>query len=197
MTDFAPTTVISSEVSKRRRRRGHRILVGGLAFTVTFALLILSVVLITDRSNEADDAERLDQSRRVAFAHWWNEAHPDVSALQAVLDEVQRAMRHADAPALASACQVMHDVAAVKVPAHLPGPEQELGAQLGAAAADAHSAAHMCLSVLEQTLNNYDAEFVSDVEQADRQVKAAMSTANEYLAESFTAATTSKSLDDG
>ncbi len=76
----------------------------------------------------------------------------------------------------------MHDVAAVRVSAHLPGPDEDLSAELGAAATDAHNAAHMCLSVIERTPNNYDAEFLSNLEQADRQVKVAIATANEYLA---------------
>jgi len=149
---------------------------------VTFTLLIVSVILLTDRAKEPNGVQDIDHSRRAAFSQWWSEAYPDVSALQAVLDEAQRALRRREPVALASACQVMHDVAAVQVPAHLPAPEGDLGAELSAAAADAHSAAHMCLSVIEQTPNNYDAEFLSNLEQAGRQVKAAISTANEYLA---------------
>lgn len=83
----------------------------------------------------------------------------------------------------------MHDVAAVQVPAYLPAPEGGLGAELSAAAADAHSAAHMCLSVVEKTPNNYDGEFVSNLEQSGRQVKSAMATANEYLAGAATGPT--------
>lgn len=193
MTEFPPTTAVPGAGSQPARRRGYRMLVAALVLTVTFALLILSVVLLTGRSHESDDAERMDQGRRASFAQWWTGAYPDVAALQAVLDETQRALRHAEPGALASACQVMHDVAGVRLPAHLPAPDQEVGAQLLAAAEDAHSAAHMCLSVFEQTLNNYDAEFVSDVEQAGRQVKAAMSTTNEYLAGTYIGATTSES----
>lgn len=149
---------------------------------VAFALLVVSVILATDRAGETDGAQDIDRGRRVAFSQWWSEAYPAVSALQGILDEAQRALRRREPVALASACQVMHDVAAVQVPSHLPAPEGDLGAELGAAAEDAHSAAHMCLAVVEQTPNNYDAEFVSNLEQAGRQVKSAMSTANEYLA---------------
>lgn len=40
--------------------------------------------------------------------------------------------------------------------------------------------------MIEQTPNNYDAEFLSNLEQAGRQVQAAMATANKYLAGSAT-----------
>lgn len=191
MTEATPPEPASGGSTQRPIRGGYRILAAGLVLIVTVAAVILSVMLLTEKSHEADDARRLDQSRRTSLAQWWTEARPDVAALQAVLDESQSALHRGDAQALASACQVMHDVAAVRVPAHLPGPEKELGAQLGAAAADAHSAAHMCLAVIERTSNNYDAEFVSDLEQAGRQVKQAMSTVNDYLSGIPIAATTS------
>ncbi len=164
------------------RIRRSRALATVLVIVATFALLIVSVVLMNDRTNESNAVQDIDHIRRAAISQWWNEAYPDVTALQAVLDEAQRALRRREPVALASACQVMHDVAAVQVPAHLPAPDGDLGAELGAAAEDAHSAAHMCLSVIDQTPNNYDAEFVSNLEQASRQVKSAISSANEYLA---------------
>ncbi len=168
------------------QKRRPRALAAVLVLMVTFALLIVSVILMTDRADDTAGVLDIEDSRRAAFSQWWNAAEPDVAALQAVLDETQRALRRREPVALASACQVMHDVAAVQVPAHLPAPVGDLSAELGAAAADAHAAAHMCLSVIEQTPNNYDAEFLSNLDQAGRQVQAAMATANKYLAGSAT-----------
>ncbi len=182
MNDFEDSRVRTQYGAPPPRRRWYRWLAVGMALTVAFALLIVSVILLTDRSGRPDRALDVDFGRRTAFAQWWDAAYPDVSALQAVVDEAQRSLRLAEPRALTSACQTMHDVAAVRVPAHLPAPEGDLSAELGAAATDAHAAAHMCLSVVERTPNNYDAEFLSNLEQADRQVKAAMATANEYLA---------------
>ncbi|MGP4057302.1 hypothetical protein ACTWP6_21210 [Mycobacterium sp. 4D054] len=65
--------------------------------------------------------------------------------------------------------------------AHLPAPDADLTAELDAAATDAHDAAHMCLAVLKQTLNNYDAEFSTHIDQADRHLKAAVAIVNRSL----------------
>lgn len=170
------------EVSPQPRRRRSGAFAAVSVLIATFTLLVVSVILVSDRSPESSGVQDIDHGRRAAFAVWWHDAYPDILALQAVLDEAQRALRRMDPVGLSSACQVMHDVAAVQVPSHLPAPERDLGAELSAAAADAHSAAHMCLSVVEKTPNNYDAEFVSNLEQSGRQVKSAMATATEYLA---------------
>ncbi|STZ42023.1 acetyl-CoA synthetase [Mycolicibacterium gilvum] len=67
--------------------------------------------------------------------------------------------------------------------AHLPAPDADLTAELEAVAADAHDAAHMCLAVLEQSLNSYDAEFTTRVDQADRHLKEAVAVVNRQLAQ--------------
>lgn len=182
MTEIPPSSGSPVDTVRRPRTARYRELAAVLTVVVMLALLILTVLLLADEPNRSDDAERAEHARRTVFTQWWSATYPDVSALQDVLDEAQRALNHREPLALASACQIMHDVAAVKVPAHLPAPDGDVGAQLAAAAEDAHSAAHMCLSVIEQTANNYDAEFLSSLEQAGRQVKVAMSTAGDYLA---------------
>jgi hypothetical protein len=79
----------------------------------------------------------------------------------------------ADRTAMQRACQQMHDAAAVDLQAHLPAPTQELTSELTAAATDAHDASHMCMSVLEGSMNSYDGEFPVDVKQAEKHLAAA------------------------
>lgn len=120
-------------------------------------------------------------SEHAELTQWWSATYPHVAELQDTLDDSQQALQRVDVPALASACQRMHDAAGVDIAARLPSPDADLTAELAAAIEDAHDASHMCLSVLGQTLNNYDAEFAADVDQADRHLKAAMEIVNRNL----------------
>jgi hypothetical protein len=102
--------------------------------------------------------------------------------LQNALDDAQRALDRLDPTGFEAACQTMHDAGEVKLQAHLPTPNPDLTSELRAAIDDAHSAAHLCLSVAAGSMNNYDGEFIANVDQADRHMKAAQDLINETLA---------------
>lgn len=170
------------DITRSRRRRT---VVTIVVVTIGAAGLVVAMILAIAAigwPGERHDTNRITRSERATFVQWWSTAYPEVTALQNALDEAQRSVRRGDRAALTAACQRMHDVAAVELAAHLPAPQRDMTAELAAAATDAHSAAHMCLSVLEQTQNSYDAEFVSTVDQADRQLQAALAAADKYLA---------------
>ena len=86
-----------------------------------------------------------------------------------------------DQAALEKSCQEMHDAGAVRLRAHLPAPDPDLTAELDAAINDAHDAAHMCLAALADSQNNYAGEFVSNLDQADKHLKAALDIVNKSL----------------
>ena len=75
----------------------------------------------------------------------------------------------------------MHDTAGVELQAHIPTPDPELTSELRAAAEDAHAAAHMCLSVMAGSINNYRGEFPADLDQAEKHLMAAHEIVNEAL----------------
>ena len=75
----------------------------------------------------------------------------------------------------------MEDAAGVDLPAHLPTPDPDLTSELAAATADAHAAAHMCLSAVAGSVNNYHGEFPADVGQADKHLTKAQKLINEAL----------------
>jgi hypothetical protein len=116
-----------------------------------------------------------------AIQQWWSGAHKHFTELQGALDDSQRALERLDGPALAAACQRMEDAAGVDLPAHLPTPDPDLTSELAAATADAHAAAHMCLSAAAGSVNNYHGEFAADVDQADKHLTAAQELINKAL----------------
>lgn len=75
----------------------------------------------------------------------------------------------------------MHDAAGVDLPAHLPTPNPDLTSELTAATADANAAAHMCLSAVAGSVNNYHGEFAADVDQADKHLTKAQELINKAL----------------
>ena len=152
-----------------------------MAATVIATVVIASAVLAATLSDEPDELGRMAPSDRSALTQWWSTAYPAVADLADGVDDTDRALQQLDAGVLASACQRMHDAAAVAVPAHLPAPDPEITAELTAAAGDAHAASHMCLSVLERSLNNYDGEFVSTLDQSDRRLRSALDRVNRNI----------------
>lgn len=174
-----PALEAGPEVTSRRAwYRSFPVLVGlAIVIAVAVASGIVTIVL----GGGGPTTDRIGPSERAALAEWWSTAYPHVTDLQQALDDSRKALGSMDGPGLAAACQRMHDAAGVDLSAHLPAPDRDLTAELNAAAVDAHAAAHMCLSVLGQTLNNYDAEFTTNVDQADRHLKAAVAIVNRTL----------------
>jgi hypothetical protein len=135
-------------------------------------VISIFIVSLRDRGGNAGPSARTS-SGDAAVLDWWQGARKPFVALQESLDDAQRALVDADRTAMQRACQQMHDAAAVDLQAHLPAPTQELTSELTAAATDAHDASHMCMSVLEGSMNSYDGEFPVDVKQAEKHLAAA------------------------
>jgi len=162
-------------------RRGLRI----IASTGVVAAVLLAgvlAVIITNRP-EPETARPLTSVDAVAMQQWWSAAHEHFDELQRAVNDTQAALEHHDDSAFAPSCQKMHDAGAVNLRAHLPAPDPDLTAELDAAINDAHEAAHMCLSAINQSQNNYAGEFVSNLDQAERHLKAALDIVNTRLFE--------------
>ena len=112
---------------------------------------------------------------------WWSAAHEHFDELQGALEDSRAALELRDEPALEPSCQEMHDAGVVRLRAHLPAPDPDLTAELDAAINDAHDAAHMCLSAVSGSLNNYAGEFVSNLDQAEKHLEAALAIVNKGL----------------
>ena len=152
-------------LDRARRPRSWLVLLGAGA-----ALTLCGVVVAAELTGPGDSGD--ETTMRAATGQWWQSARHDVDELQSALDDTDRAMQRWDAAGFRAACEHMHDVAAVDVPARLPAPDPTVNAELTAAAEDAHDASHMCLAVLGRSPNNYDAEFAATTEQAENHVRA-------------------------
>ena len=73
-----------------------------------------------------------------------------------------------------AACQRIHDTAEVSLQGKMPTPDAELTAQVHAMIEDFHLASHMCLSALSGSTNQYAIEYLTYVDQAQRQMRAAL-----------------------
>ncbi len=113
--------------------------------------------------------------------HWWLAAHTPVDELRNVLLDTRSALQRQDAATLGTDCHKMHDAAVVRLRAQLPAPDPQLTAELDAAINDAHDAAHMCLAAIDGSQNNYGGEFRSALDQADRNLTAALVSVNNSL----------------
>ena len=150
---------------------------GALAVLVIVGAAVTLAVTGSDRTGSP--APTTDGT--TAIQQWWSGAHKHFTELQSALDDSQRALERLDGPALEAACQRMEDAAGVDLPAHLPTPDPDLTRELAAATADAHAAAHMCLSAAAGSVNNYHGEFAADVDQADKHLTAAQELINKAL----------------
>lgn len=148
---------------------------------VLAAVLIAVVALTVTTESEKSGSPAPTADGTAAIQEWWSGAHKHFTELQNALDDSQRALGRLDGPALEAACQRMEDAAGVDLPAHLPTPDPALTSELAAAAADAHAAAHMCLSAVAGSVNNYHGEFAADVDQADKHLAAAQELINKAL----------------
>lgn len=108
-----------------------------------------------------------------ALQQWWSSARDDFIDVKDASQQTQLAIDVIKPGALAAACQHVHDAAEVRLKSHLPTPNTELTAELQAAIEDFHSAAHMCLAVVQGSQVNYDSEFLSSMAEANRHMTAA------------------------
>jgi hypothetical protein len=149
--------------------------------SVVAAVVLVGVLAVLVSNRSEPDSSSAPATVDTAIRQWWSAAHQHFDGLQGALDDVEQALRHVDGPAAEMACQQMHDLAAVGLQAHLPAPDPDLTAELSAAIEDAHTAAHMCLAVVAGTPNSYDGEFMTNVDQAEKHLDAALAKINESL----------------
>lgn len=158
--------------------RALRIIVSASAVVVLAAVL----VAVTHRA-EPGPSSAPPSTGNAAIQQWWSGAHKHFDGLQGAVKASREALEHRDEPELGPSCQTMHDAAAVELRADLPSPDPDLTAELDAAINDAHDAAHMCLSAVSGSLNNYAGEFVSNLDQAERHLEAALDIVTRSLLE--------------
>ena len=113
------------------------------------------VVIVANRS-EPEPARPPTSVDAIAMQQWWSAASEHFDELQSALEDSRAALERRDEPALEPSCQERID----------------------AAINDAHNAAHMCLSAVAGSLNNYAGEFESNLDQADKHLKAALDIVN-------------------
>ncbi len=153
-------------------RPGRRVILGIVAaLVVVGAATVVVVVQRGERSLPGPDGAA------AAVQQWWSTAGEHVTGLRDSVGDAQVAVDRLDAPGLEAACGQIHEEE-VRLQAHLPSPDPELTAELHAAIEDAHSAAHMCLAVVEGSVNRYDGEFPSTLDQVDRRLDAAQDIVN-------------------
>lgn len=113
-------------------------------------------------------------AHRAAIQQWWNEgANVHTAALRDALESAQRSLQQFDKLGVERSCQRVHDAAVVDLQADLPSPAPDLTAEEDAAVQDAHTTAHVCLSAISGSANNYDIEFTTYLDQALRHLNAA------------------------
>lgn len=150
----------------------------GVLAAIVFSAAAITFVRSDDQQAGPSAPAPTDQG---AVLEWWSQAREPFTDLQQSLADARRALATVDRSAMDEACLQMHDTAAVDLRAHLPAPTPELTSELEAATQDAHTAAHMCLSVLARSRNSYDGEFPVDVEQAEKHLLAAQELVRQAL----------------
>ena len=158
--------------------RGLRILVS----TVVAGVLVAGVLALLIMNRSAPETARAPTSvDPVTIQQWWSAAHEHFDELQGAVGDTQTALERQDDSAFEPACQKMHDAGVVGLRAHLPAPDPDLTAELDAAISDAHEAAHMCLSAVSGSQNNYVGEFASNLDQTEKHLTTALDIVNKRL----------------
>lgn len=138
------------------------------------ALLISAIAAALVVQHNRSEVASPPATERVAIQQWWESgADKHVVALQDALEGAQRSLQQFDKLGVERSCQRIHDASVVDLQAHLPSPDSDLTAELNAAIQDAHTSAHVCLSAISGSPNNYDVEFTTYLDQALKHLKAA------------------------
>ena len=158
--------------------RGLRILVP----TIVGAVLVAGVLAVIITAGSEPETTRPPTSvGAAAIQQWWSAAHEHFDELQRAVGDTQTALERFDDSAFEPACRKMHDAGVVGLRAHLPAPDPDLTAELDAAISDAHEAAHMCMSAVSGSQNNYTGEFASNLDQTEKHLTAALDIVNKSL----------------
>lgn len=130
-----------------------------------------AAVIVQHNRSEVPSAPVTD---REVIQKWWQAgADKHVVALQDALEGAQRSLQQFDKLGVERSCQRVHDASVVDLQADLPSPDPNLTAELDAAIQDAHTTAHVCLSAMSGSPNNYDVEFTTYLDQALKHLGAA------------------------
>lgn len=164
-------------VSLRRPwyRRKWTIVIAGAAAAVVIAGAVVVVDTVDGQHAKTVTA---DSSRHAAIVNWWSGAHDDFTALQNAVNDSKKAASRNDESAMSAACQQIHDTAEVSLQSKMPAPDAVLTAHVRAMIEDFHLASHMCLSALSGSTNEYAFEYMTYVDQAQRQMHAAQDLIN-------------------
>ncbi|WP_019971550.1 hypothetical protein [Mycobacterium sp. 141] len=149
--------------------------------SVATSILLATALGFAVGHNVVPETPRTDV--HTSTQHWWVVARPSFDELRNSLLDTRSALARQDTSALGTVCRTLHDAAVVKLRAQLPAPDPQLTAELDAAINDAHDAAHMCLAAISGSQNNYGGEFRSALDQADRNLTAALVSVNDSLSE--------------
>ncbi len=116
-----------------------------------------------------------------SLREWWTAAEKPFTDLQGSVQDAQQALEGLNPGGLLQACQTMHRTAEVELAGTLPSPDPIVTSELRAAIEDGHTAAHHCLSVAAGSANNYDGEFVAELDQTNRLLHSAYRRINKSL----------------
>ena len=168
----APIDATADEQERRdwSRTRWAMAAIGVLVAIAVIGGGILLAVTLDEKRSAGSNPPSADQS---AIGEWAAGAGAHVTEMENVLEDTQNALDSFDRRGLQTACENLHEVAGVDLPAHLPSPDPDLTSELTAATEDAHEAAHMCLATMAGSTNNTSTEFVTHVDEAVRNVAAA------------------------
>lgn len=139
---------------------------------MAFLISAIAVTLVV-RHDRAEVAAA-PVTERAAIEQWWEAgANKHVAALQDALESAQRSLQQFDKLGVERSCQRIHDASVVDLQTDVPSPDPDLTAELNAAIQDAHTTAHVCLSAISGSANNYDIEFTTYLDQTLKHLKAA------------------------
>lgn len=153
-------------------RNRVRLLAVWAAVATVLLVAVMSAVLISHRNQAASTPAT--PTAAAAVRDWWPATHEHVTDLENAIDDVQSGLKRLDKESVSEACQRMHDAGTVDLQARLPSPDPDLTAELEAAIQDVHDASHMCMAAVAGTMNNYDAEFVTRLDEAKKHLDAAV-----------------------
>lgn len=167
--------IVPAPVATRWYRRWWFAAACGAVVGVLASAMTAAVVVHQNRAG----ATPAPVAERAAVQQWWTSgADTDVATLHDALEGAQRSLQQFDKLGVQRSCQRIHDASVVDLTADLPSPDAELNAELDAAIQDAHTAAHVCISAISGSANNYDIEFTTYLDQALRHLDAAADVAD-------------------
>lgn len=176
----APIDEPAEELESQRWSRTEWAIAGAGVLAV-MVIAVAAVALLVTRDSGQTGSSTPTPVGAAEIRDWWATAHEPFTELQESLNDLRRAVDSVDESAVVDACQQLHDTADVELQSLLPTPDPALTSEIRAATTDAHTGAHMCLAAVGGSVNSYVGEFMSNLDQADRHMKAAEEIVDEAL----------------